>query len=421
MEPSHPPPESIYLLLLAFLLLCSMFFSASETAFLSSSRLHIRYLMEKGNKAASRVEKLLRKKTLFLNSILIGNNIVNITTSSLVTAMAISAFGDAGIGIATAAATIIILVFGEILPKSIALIQPERIATKASLPLSIFIVIASPLIFTFTVITGILTMFSGKRKRTDTESVTEEDIKTLIEVGEEEGILETRERDMMHKILKYTNLNTRDIMTPRTDIVSIEINATRAEILEVSRNSRFSRFPVCGEDIDDIRGILYIKDILITPNTDDGAFTAKDLLRPALFIFENQKISMVQKKLREENQNIAIVIDEYGGVAGLVTAEDLAEEIFGGLHDEYDKPEATTQGDSLTVEGSMRLDEINERLSIRLTSEFYDTIGGFIMERYGDIPIPGTSIADQGYSFTVTAVAGNRVETVKIFRPGEGA
>jgi len=421
MEPSHPPPESIYLLLLAFLLLCSMFFSASETAFLSSSRLHIRYLMEKGNKAASRVEKLLRKKTLFLNSILIGNNIVNITTSSLVTAMAISAFGDAGIGIATAAATIIILVFGEILPKSIALIQPERIATKASLPLSIFIVIASPLVFTFTVITGILTMFSGKRKRTDTESVTEEDIKTLIEVGEEEGILETRERDMMHKILKYTNLNTRDIMTPRTDIVSIEINATRAEILEVSRNSRFSRFPVCGEDIDDIRGILYIKDILITPNTDDGAFTAKDLLRPALFIFENQKISMVQKKLREENQNIAIVIDEYGGVAGLVTAEDLAEEIFGGLHDEYDKPEATTQGDSLTVEGSMRLDEINERLSIRLTSEFYDTIGGFIMERYGDIPIPGTSIADQGYSFTVTAVAGNRVETVKIFRPGEGA
>jgi len=421
MEPSHPPPDSAYLLLLAFLLLCSMFFSASETAFLSSSRLHIRYLMEKGNKAASRVEKLLRKKTLFLNSILIGNNIVNITTSSLVTALAVSAFGDAGIGIATAAATITILVFGEILPKSVALLQPERIATRASLPLSIFIIIASPLVFGFTLITGVLTMFSLRKKRTETGSVTEEDIKTLIEVGEEEGILETRERDMMHKILKYTNLNTRDIMTPRTDIVSIGIDATRAEILEVSHSSRFSRFPVYGEDIDDVRGILYIKDILITTNKGNGKFTARDLLRPALFIFENQKISIVQKKLREENQNIAMVIDEYGGVAGLVTAEDLVEEIFGGLHDEYDKPESTTPNDSLTVEGAIRLDEINERLSIRLTSEFYDTIGGFIMERYGDIPITGTSITDQGYRFTVTAVAGNRVETVKIFRPGEGA
>jgi len=398
-----------------------MFFSASETAFLSSSRLHIRYLMEKGNKAASRVEKLLRKKTLFLNSILIGNNIVNITTSSLVTALAVSAFGDAGIGIATAAATITILVFGEILPKSVALLQPERIATRASLPLSIFIIIASPLVFGFTLITGVLTMFSLRKKRTETGSVTEEDIKTLIEVGEEEGILETRERDMMHKILKYTNLNTRDIMTPRTDIVSIGIDATRAEILEVSHSSRFSRFPVYGEDIDDVRGILYIKDILITTNKGNGKFTARDLLRPALFIFENQKISIVQKKLREENQNIAMVIDEYGGVAGLVTAEDLVEEIFGGLHDEYDKPESTKASDSLTVEGAIRLDEINERLSIRLTSEFYDTIGGFIMERYGDIPIPGTSIADQGYRFTVTAVAGNRVETVEIFRPGEGA
>jgi len=418
MESSHPPPDSLYLLLLAFLLLCSMFFSASETAFLSSSRLHIRYLMEKGNRAASRVENLLRKKTLFLNSILIGNNIVNITTSSIVTAIAISAFGNAGVGIATVVATLIILVFGEILPKSIALIQPEKIATKASLPLSIFIVIASPLVFAFTLLTSVLTMFPGRRKRLEEESVTEEDIKTLIEVGEEEGLLETGERDMMRKILKYTNLNTRDIMTPRTDIISIGLNATRGEILQLSHTSSFSRFPVYGEDIDDIRGILYIKDILITPNAAEGNFTAKDLLRPALFIFENQKISIVQKKLRMENQNIAMVVDEYGGVAGLVTAEDLVEEIFGALHDEYDKPESTVP-DSVTFEGSMRLDEINERLSIHLTSEFYDTIGGFVMEKHGDIPIPGTVINDQGYRFTVTAVTGNRVETVRIHRSEE--
>jgi putative hemolysin len=423
MESSHPPPATIYLVILIGLLLCSMFFSAAETAFISSSRLHIRYLKEKKHKAAARVEKLLVKKTLFLNTILVGNNIVNITTSSIVTALAVSAFGDAGVGIATAIATVIILVFGEILPKSVALMQPERIALRMSLPVTILVALGAPFVFIFTLITSFFAFILGDRKKIANSTVTEEDIKALIEVGEQEGVIESRERDMMHNILHYSDLNTRDIMTPRTNIVSVKIHATKSEILEISHMSRYSRFPVYGDDIDDIRGILYIKDFLFAGNIDDESFSVNDILRPALFIFETQKISAAQKKLRAENQNIAIVIDEYGGVSGLITTEDLVEEIFGGIRDEYDKP---TEKDALftdadiaiawpiTVTGSERLDNINERLSIHIDSNFYDSIGGFIMERLGDIPVSGSYVIEQGYSFTVIEISGNRIDTVKV-------
>lgn len=422
MESSDPPSAGLYLLILGLLLLCSMFFSASETAFLSSSRLHIRYLKEKKNRSAARVEKLLRNKTLFLNTILIGNNVVNIATSSIVTALAIHAFGDAGVGVATVIATVTILVFGEILPKSAALSQPERFALKVSLPLSLLIFIAAPVSFAFTLVTGALAFLIGGRKKADAETVTEEDLKTLIEVGEEEGVIESHERAMLHKILAYTDLNTRDIMTPRTDIISVPIGASRREILDLSRSSRYSRFPVVGEDIDDIRGILYIKDFLFTPVTDDDSFDVRNILRPALFVFENLKISDVQKLLRAENQNMAIVLDEYGGTAGLVSTEDLVEEIFGGIRDEYDRasPVQSVAHDSasLVIGGGERIDEVNRKLGTRLSSDFYDTIGGFIMEKTGDVPCKGNAIDEQGYTFTVTKVTGHRIDEVKAERRG---
>lgn len=427
MESSDPPTAAFYLITLSALLLCSMFFSASETAVLSASRLHIRYLKEKKNRSAARIERLLLKKTLFLNTILVGNNIVNITMSAIVTALAIDLFGSAGVAFATVAATILILVFGEILPKSTALLQSERIALAFSLPLSALIVIASPVVSVFTLITSFLSHLIGGRKKADSRAVTEDDIKALIEVGEEEGILETGERDMLHKILNYTDLNARDIMTPRTDIVALSLSATRAEILEISRASSRSRFPVYGDDIDDVRGILYIKDFLFAANTGTGGFRISDILRPALFVFESRKISELQKLFRSENQNIAIVLDEYGGTAGLVSTEDLVEEIFGNLRDEYDDAESKgavlrvgdfDASEPFEIAGSERLDALNARLGTSLSSTFFDTIAGLIMERLGDIPTSGNSVREQGFVFTVTGMAGNRVDTVFVARAG---
>lgn len=413
MVTSEPPPDGIYLIVLLILLLCSMFFSASETAFISASKLRIRYLKEKKNKAASRVERILQKKEFFLNTILIGNNIVNIAASALITALAIKFFGKAGVGIATASATVIILIFGEILPKSFSMTRPEKIALRFSFPVQCLVFIASPVVLVFSLITRSIARILGVRKKTVKSTVTEEDIKTLIEVGEEEGLIAQNERVMMHKILKYTDLTARDIMIPRTDIVAIGIDTSRKEILSLSHSSRFSRFPVYGDDIDDIRGILYIKDFLFAPETDPDSFSVQSLLRPALFIFETQKMSGIQSKLRAENQNIAVIIDEYGGTAGIVTAENLIEMIFGGIRDEYDKSETSELGIS-RADGALRLDELNERLGIQLSSEYFDTIGGFIMERAGDVPETGMATTEQGYVFTVTAVTGNRIDEISI-------
>lgn len=421
MESSEPPSASFYLVLLVILLVFSMCFSAAETAFLSASRLRMRYLKEKNNKSAARVERLLSRKDFFLNAILIGNNVVNIATSSLITSLALHLFGDAGVGIATAFATIIILIFGEILPKSVALQRPESIALKFSLPLSIFIVLISPVVLAFSFVTRFLSGLFAKKNADGNAAaaVTEEDIKTLIEVGEEEGVIEPKERDMMHKILKYTDLTARDIMTPRTAIATIAVSASRAEILAFAHESRFSRFPVYGDDIDDIRGILYVKDFLFSSGDSTENFSVKAMLRPALFVFENQKISDLQEKLRNARQNIAIVVDEYGGTAGIVTTEDLVEEIFGGIRDEYDRPERAADIEAvkdapIVIAGTERLDELGDRLGIRLESAFYDTIAGYIMERSGEIPQTGFHIEEQGFGFTVLSLSGNRIESVRV-------
>jgi len=431
MDPAQPPPDSIYLIILAILLGFSMFFSASEIAFMSSSRLRIRYLKEKKNRAAARVERILSRKDFFLTAILIGNNVVNIACSALITAISVRLFGDAGVGIATAVATAVILVFGEILPKSVALLRPESTAIRFSLPVSFFVLLMSPLVSLFTMATGGLARLLGIKRAIRGLSVTEDDIRTLIDSGEEEGLIEAEKRKMMHRILKYTNLTARDIMTPRTDIVAIGIDATRGEILELSRDSRFSRFPVYGENIDDIKGILYVKDFLFA--SDKEKFETeqpglRSLLRPAAFVFETRKITELQATLRENNQNIAVIIDEYGGTSGLVTTEDLVEEIFGGIRDEYDLTEnAETvhrETDDAGTErwitpGTERLDALNDRFGIQLESPFYDTVGGLVMERIGDIPSAGDTIMEQGYSFTVLSVSGNKVGEICIARAEE--
>jgi CBS domain containing-hemolysin-like protein len=409
------------------LLLLSMFFSASETAFLSASRLHIRYLREKNNRSARRVERLLARKTFFLNTILVGNNIVNISLSSLATALAVSIFGSAGVGIATVTATLLVLLFGEIVPKSLALTYPEKMALRFSLPVTLFGILTLPVVTVFSLLTSLVLHVTGASRKNTAGHVTEEDLRTLIEVGEEEGILESEERDILHRILDFTDLTARDIMTPRTAFVDVELDTGCDALLSLSASSGFSRFPVRGDDIDDIQGIVYIKDLLMTGKCCDPTVRARDIMRKALFVFETQSIPLLQEKLKTENQNCAIVLDEYGGTAGLITIEDIFEEIFGSIQDEFDHV-GNTPGQSvehgskndedLLIPGAERIDTVNTLLDIHLESRFYDTIAGFLLERAADIPAQGFSVEEQDHVFTVHERSGNRIETVRITRTG---
>ncbi len=430
MEVPEQLPDLLYYAMFPILLLLSMFFSASETAYLSASRLHIRYLREKNDHNATRVEQLLKRKTHYLNAILVGNNIVNITLSSLGTALAISLFGRSGIGIATAGVTLLVLIFGEIIPKSLALTYPERLALRFSLPLKVFGFLTIPVTTVFSALTWLLLILTGSTHKHASGTVTEEDLRTLIEVGEEEGVLETEERDILHRILDFTDLTAHDIMTPRTNLVTVNSNTPCTEIQTLSATTGFSRFPVLGEDIDDIRGIVYVKDLLISGSFAKEELQAHDCMRQALFVFETQNIPLLQERLRTDNQNCAIILDEYGGTAGLVTIEDIFEEIFGSIQDEFDLSDSTShqfarqdkpESGVLLLPGAERLETVNTLLDITLESRYYDTLAGFMLERAGDIPVPGYSVTEQGVIFTVHELSGNRIEAVRINRETEEA
>lgn len=440
MEPAHPPSCLAYAFAFMALLLASAFFSATETAFLSASRLHLRYLREKGDKRARRVESLLARKGRFLNSILVGNNIVNVALSSVATALAVSAAGAAGVGIATAAASVAILTFGEIIPKTSALSRPERAALALSAPAALFVFLATPVVVFLSGLTYALERATGKKAEDTRGSVTEDDLRALIEVGEEEGVIAEGGGRMMEGILDSNDLTARDIMTPRTRIAALPLDATRKEILAASRETSFSRFPVFGESIDDVRGIVHVKDIFLA-GAAAANLTARDVMRPAPFVFESSKIPAVQRLLHEKNSNCAIVIDEFGGTAGLVAIENIFEEIFGSIRDEYDAPEKsessernrteatrsdatepTAAGEAIPteifVDGASRIDDIAERLGISLESRYYDTIAGYLMERAGDLPRVGYRHHEQGYSFTVIATTAHRIDEIRIAAEG---
>lgn len=422
------PSPLLYILALIALLAFSMFFSAAESAFLSASRLHLRYLSEKNHPAARRVESILKHRDLFLNAILVGNNVVNIATSALITALALEIFGDAGVALATAFATIIILLFGEILPKSVALHWPEKLALKISLPVRVLIVVSIPVVFVFTLLTRAIGRAMGGADSSSGQSVTEDDLRTLIEVGEEEGVIESGKRSMLNRILEYTDLTAHEIMTPRTEIVAVDERATKDEILALHATERYSRYPVYRGNIDSIVGILRIRDVILGdshhgPSRD---ITARELAIKPVFAFETQTLASLQALLRAENRNLAVVLDEYGGTAGIITTEDLAEEIFGSIRDEFDveelaRPAEAAPVDGSIVNGSERLSALGERLGIALDSPMHETIAGFIMEKTGDIPSVGMSVIEAGWMFTVAEREGNKISAVRLDRLSGGA
>jgi len=402
----------------AVLIIFSMIFSAAESAFLSINKLRVRFLRNKKNKTAIRVWKLLNNKEKLINTLLVGNNIVNISLSAILSYIAIQLFGNAGVGIATFITTMLLLIFGEITPKTIATHHPEPIVFFFSGLISVMEIILAPLVFVFTKISRlVLKPFKVNEKKSKV-SFTEEEIKTFIEVGSEQGILEKNEKNMMHRVFKFTDLAAKDIMIPRKKIKALKLNETYNSIIELSERFGISRFPVYKDDIDDIVGILYIKDLLFYKD-NISSFTVQKVMRPPLFILETKKMSSIQQMLRENKQSMAVVIDEYSGTYGVLTTEDIAREIFGPISDEY-KTYAHRIQDQIKnpsnseIDGLSRLSDLNEQLHTNLVSENCETIGGYILELLGHIPMEGESITKDGFAFAVSKMEDKRIAKVHI-------
>lgn len=399
------------------LIIFSMLFSSSESAFLSINKLRIRFLRMKKDKRAVRVGKLLDRREQFLNTVLVGNNIVNIAITALLTSLALQIFGQAGVGVATIVSTILLLIFGEITPKTIGTRHPEPVAFLSAGLISFFMKLLSPLVFVFTCFSRGTARLFGINPDKNTVSFTEDEIKNFIDVGEEEGVLESSEKTMMHRVFKFTDLSAKDIMVPRTKIIAVPLTAGYNDITELSQRSRLSRFPVYGEDIDDIAGILYVKDMLFY-NGRPEEFSVKDIMRPPLFVLSTKKMSSVQQVLRENKQTIAVVIDEYSGTNGILTMEDIAREIFGTISDEYYTPSVRgnirIQNGEGFVDGTVRLKDLSEVLGTSFHSGYYETIGGYMSEKLDKIPAVGDSFTENGFTFTVMSADSTHVRSIYV-------
>ena len=399
-----------------FLIVLSLIFSATESAFLSLNKLRVRFLRNQKDKRAIRVWRLLNNKERLINTLLVGNNIVNIAISSLLTYVALKLFGNAGVGLATFVATLLLLVFGEISPKTIATRHPEPIAFAFSGLVLVLEVLLAPIVFILTGFSRLVLKLFGVSTKKKAVSFTEEEIKTFIDVGAESGVLETGEKNMMRRVFLFTDLAAKNVMIPRKKIIAIPHTFRYKDIIEHAQRFRMSRFPVYRNDIDDIVGILYVRDLLVYKNQEQD-FSLQTVMKPPLFVLETKKMSDIQRVLKENHQSMAIVIDEYSGTEGLITSEHIAREIFGSS--DVKKPVVrgmiTSQDDAEgQVSGLTRLTEINERFGLHIESEYSETIGGYVCELLGHIPRVGEAVADSGFIFTVKEMDENRVAKVEV-------
>lgn len=406
--------------LLGFLIL-SAFFSGSETALFSLNKLQLKKMQkEESGWRVNSIIKLLDDPQKTLITILTGNMFVNIAASSLATYLAIKLFGNVGIGIAGGIMIFMILVFGEIVPKSLAISNAEAIAKKIARPVEIISSFLFPLIFFFKIIINALYYFFGKKRVKEKKEITEEDLITLINVGKDEGVIEEEEKKMIRNIFEFGDTMVKEVMVPRVDIACIPSEAKLNSILRLIKKMGHSRIPVYKETIDNIIGILYTKDLLVVYEQwykSKEKFDLKKIIRRAYFVPENKKIDDLLDIFQRDEIQIAIAIDEYGGTAGLVTMEDVVEEIVGEIIDEYDKETKLYEiidNNTVIADGIISIDKINELLNIEIPENDFETLGGFIYDLMGRVPNKNETIEYKNIQITIEQVVKNRIIRVII-------
>lgn len=414
-----PPPGNfayiIYIGIAVFLLMLSALFSISESSLLGINKLRLHIKKKSGDKKAVRVAKLLEKKDVLINTLLAANDLVNIFFSSLLTLLALSFFGDKGIGIATIGATVLLLIFGEIIPKTISTKNPDAISYALSFFITITVAIFKPVAIFFTTIAHSVLHIFGVKQKKNLASFSEEDIKTVLDIGFETGVIEKDENIMMNKVFRFTDYVAQEIMIPRPKIISIPYSASYDEIIQKAKSTKLTRFPVYKEDIDHIVGVLYVKDLLPFVFDKEG-FLVYKVMRPPVFILGTKKMSSVQEVLAENNQSLAIIIDEYSGTDGILTLEDIAKKIFGydASVENISEEQKAKDIETLETDGSILLDALSEKLNVSITSEMSDTLGGWIEEKLDLIPNENDFVVHNGYQFIVTEMDGHRIKNVLI-------
>ena len=416
--------DSFQFIILIILLMLSAFFSSSETALMTVNKIRLRSLADSGDKRAALVLDVTENHTSkMLSAILIGNNIVNISASSLSATLAY-AFGGYMVSLATAVLTVAILVFGEITPKNYATINAEKIALRYIRIIYVFMTVMTPVIFIINLFSrGIMFLLRVDPNATN-KSMTEDELRTIVDVSHEDGVIESGEKELIYNVFDFNDANAKDIMVPRVHVTFANIDNTYDELIEIFREDKFTRLPVYEDSQDNIVGIINMKDLLLYDRNDP--FDLRNFLREPHFTYEYKSISDLLVEMRESTFNIAIVLDEYGEMAGLITLEDILEEIVGEIHDEYDEQEdelVQKIGErEYAVDGSMSLDDVNDRLNTNLDSEDYDSLGGFIIEHLDRLPEAGDEVCtDDGIRLVVDRIEKNRVETVHVYLPEQTA
>ena len=415
------PSDAIQLLILVVLLILSAFFSSAETALTTVNRIRMRSLAEDGNRKAATVLKILDEQDKMLSAILIGNNIVNLSSSSLATVLATRILGDAGAGIATGILTLCILVFGEISPKNLASVNSEKLSMLYSGIIYNLMRILTPVIFLINLLVrGFMWILHVDMDRKD-DSYTEEELRVIMDVSHEEGVIESEERKMINNVFDFDDSCAKDIMVPRIDMQFIDVNATYEEVLDAVRTQMYTRMPVYEENTDNVIGILNIKDLILIGRKDN--FRVRDYMREAYYTYEFKKTSELFLDMKNNSVTMAIVLDEYGATAGLVTLEDLIEEIVGEIRDEYDADELNDiqkiSEREYSIDASIRLDDLNDALELDLQSEDYDSLGGLIIGLLERLPEAGETVQDDTYTFTVESIDKNRIERIRLLLPEE--
>ena len=408
------------LIILFILLLLSGFFSSAETALTTVNKIRLRYLAEEGNKRAATILKITENSGKMLSAILIGNNIVNLSASALTTSLAYNLGGPA-VAIASVVLTVLILLFGEITPKTLASIHSEKLALLYAPVIDVFMKVMTPVIFIINSLSNLVMLILRIDPNAKMNTMTENELRTIVDVSHEDGVIESEEKEMIYNVFDLGDAKAKDVMVPRVNVTFADIDSSYAELIALFREDKFTRLPVYEGSKDNVVGTINMKDLLLFDN-NQKEFHIKDILREAYFTYEYKNISELLVEMRTASFNIAIVLDEYGETAGLITLEDILEEIVGEIHDEYDENEEENirQINPLEyiVEGSTNLDDLNDSLDLQLESEDYDSVGGFIIEHLDRLPEEKDEITTpDGIRMVVEKLDKNRIEQVHIYMP----
>ncbi len=408
----------IQLIVLGVLVVLSSFFSASETALVSLNRVKVRSLAEEGRKHSKTLEKVISKYDRMITTILVGNNIVNLSASALATALTIRLWGNIYVSLATGALTLLILIFGEIIPKTLARRHCEGLSLAVAPVIRLLMVLLFPIVFVLDKIVLFFFFITGQ-KDVYKNRITESEFRTYVNVSHEDGVIESDEKAIINNVFDFRESVAKDIMIPRIDMTSISINATYKEVMKVFRESMYTRLPVYRDEKENIIGFINIKDLIRLK--DSASFTVFKFLREAYYTYEFKKTNDLLVELRNASINLAFVNDEYGDTVGMITLEDLLEEIVGEIRDEYDQDEAgqiKQKDGGYLIEAKMRLEDINDAIGTSFESEDYDTIGGLVLDQLDRIPEDKETVSlPDGTLLKVVGIKQNRIVNVFVRLP----